>query len=68
MPYHRCLDEIAEESRGADKIGTTGRYWPGLYGQGGPGRVTRWGLLDPEGFRRQLQRNLERVNPLLQKI
>jgi adenylosuccinate synthase len=25
MPYHRCLDEIAEESRGADKIGTTGR-------------------------------------------
>jgi adenylosuccinate synthase len=69
MPYHRCLDEIAEESRGADKIGTTGRGIGPAYMDKAARVGLRVGdLLDPEGFRRQLQRNLERVNPLLQKM
>ncbi|ABZ83589.1 adenylosuccinate synthetase [Heliomicrobium modesticaldum Ice1] len=69
MPYHRRLDEVEEERRGANKIGTTKRGIGPCYVD----KIARVGirmadLLDPEEFRARLEQNVAAKNELLEKI
>jgi adenylosuccinate synthase len=69
MPYHKLLDTASEESRGGEKIGTTGR---GI----GPSYVDKFSrvgirlvdLLSPKTLEEKLRANLEQKNNLLKKI
>ena len=69
MPYHCKLDEMEEERKGANKIGTTKR---GI----GPAYMDKYArvgiriadLLDEEVFREKLALNLAEKNNLLQKV
>ncbi len=69
MPYHKMLDSAAEEAKGKDKIGTTGR---GI----GPAYVDKFSrkgirivdLLDRELLKKKIISNLEEKNSLLEKI
>jgi adenylosuccinate synthase len=68
MPYHRAID-VARESHGTKKIGTTGRGIGPAYED----KVSRVGirigdLLDKETFREKLERNLEVKNFYLTKF
>lgn len=69
LPYHLKLDEVEEERKGANKIGTTKK------GIGPPymDKAARIGirvadLLDREVFEEKLARNLEEKNRLLEKM
>lgn len=69
MPYHRLLDELEEEARGDQKIGTTKRGIGPAYVD----KTTRVGirmidLLDAEEFAAKLKRNLAVKNNLFVKI
>ncbi|WP_425805912.1 adenylosuccinate synthase [Desulfitobacterium sp. Sab5] len=69
MPYHRLLDELEEEARGDQKIGTTKRGIGPAYVD----KTTRVGirmidLLDAEEFAAKLRRNLEVKNNLFVKV
>jgi adenylosuccinate synthase len=69
MPYHRLIDNAAEERRGAKKIGTTGRGIGPTYAD----KSERMGvrvldLLDPDGFTQQLQTAIEHKNVILEKL
>lgn len=69
MPYHLLLDRLQEEARGAAKIGTTGRGIGPAYAD----KISREGLrlgdlLDPDGFRRKLERALAGKNALLTRV
>lgn len=69
MPYHKVLDAVEEHRRGQGKIGTTLRGIGPAYRD----KFARTGirvadLLDQAVFREKLARNLEQVNPLLEKI
>lgn len=69
MPYHKMLDIAAEEAKGKDKIGTTGR---GI----GPAYVDKFSrkgirivdLLDRNLFEKKLRDNLAEKNAILEKI
>ncbi|WP_227762988.1 adenylosuccinate synthase [Zhaonella formicivorans] len=69
MPYHKKIDEVEEERRGAAKIGTTKR---GI----GPAYMDKFArvgiriidLLDKEEFEKLLERNLQEKNHLLNKV
>ena len=66
MPYHRAIDAARESRKGGAKIGTTGRGIGPCYED----KVCRCGirihdLMDPAGFRRKLEANLEEKNFLL---
>ncbi|HHE42101.1 MAG TPA: adenylosuccinate synthase [Dehalococcoidia bacterium] len=66
MPYHMLLDELEEERRGSNAIGTTRR---GI-GPAFVDKVARTGirvgdLMDPEGFRARLNVVMEQKNILL---
>ena len=69
MPYHVKLDELKEEARGKDKIGTTKRGIGPCYAD----KITRSGirvgeLLDMEIFKERLRVNLEEKNVLFEKV
>ncbi len=69
MPYHRYLDRLQEERKGAAKIGTTCRGIGPCYTD----KVSRDGirvidLLDREHFAEKLRRNMEQKNELIEKI
>lgn len=69
MPYHVKLDELKEEARGANKIGTTKRGIGPCYSD----KIARCGiravdLLDMEAFAGKLKTNLEEKNALFTKI
>ncbi|MDR0434768.1 MAG: adenylosuccinate synthase [Gracilibacteraceae bacterium] len=69
MPYHRLLDELEENERGADKIGTTGRGIGPAYRD----KISRSGirmqdLLEPEALTAKIRSNLAEKNLLLTKI
>ncbi|MCR4398930.1 MAG: adenylosuccinate synthase [Firmicutes bacterium] len=69
MPYHRRLDEMEEEARGANRIGTTRR---GV----GPAYVDKYSrsgiriadLMDEASFKRRLEVVLEEKNTLLRRL
>jgi adenylosuccinate synthase len=69
MPYHRKQDACDEESRGAAKIGTTGRGIGPAYAD----KIARIGirmadLVDAESFRDCLQRALKVKNDLFKGV
>ena len=69
MPYHVKLDELKEQARGKDKIGTTKRGIGPCYAD----KIARSGirvgeLLDMEIFKERLRINLEEKNVLFEKV
>ena len=69
MPYHRLIDNAAEERRGAQKIGTTGRGIGPTYAD----KSERMGirvldLLEPNGLTQQLQTAIQHKNVILEKL
>ncbi len=69
MPYHRLLDRLEEERKGAGKIGTTGKGIGPVYTD----KIARRGirmieLLDEEQFTRKLEESLDYHNTVLEKV
>lgn len=69
MPYHRRLDEVQEETKGTNKIGTTKRGIGPCYTD----KASRVGiricdLLEKEVFEEKLEANLSEKNTLLKKV
>lgn len=69
MPYHKLLDKVKEVKRKGQKIGTTGRGIGPCYTD----KVARTGirvadLIDEEGFKEKLRKNLNEKNQLLRRI
>jgi adenylosuccinate synthase len=69
MPYHFLLDKLEEESRGADKIGTTlrgiGPAYVDKYARTG---IRAGDLLDAEQFRNKLAGVLQQKNRLITAV
>lgn len=69
MPYHFLLDQLEEESRGADKIGTTlrgiGPAYVDKYARTG---IRAGDLLDAEQFRAKLAGVLQQKNRMITSI
>lgn len=69
MPYHKKLDGLEEESRGANKIGTTKRgIGPAYMDKYARSGIRVIDLLDRDEFSRLLERNLAEKNKLLQQV
>ncbi|ATW26213.1 adenylosuccinate synthase [Candidatus Formimonas warabiya] len=69
MPYHRRLDELQEEGKGANKIGTTKRgIGPAYVDKASRVGIRVIDLFDPEVFQRKLETNLEEKNTLFAKV
>jgi len=69
MPYHKVLDAVSEQAKGASKIGTTLRGIGPAYVD----KVNRCGirmveLVKPKALRAKLRENLGAVNRLLEKV
>ena len=68
MPYHKAIDKESEKTKGARKIGTTGRGIGPTYAD----KMARVGLrvadlLDPDVFRQKLTNSLAEMNYLDRK-
>lgn len=69
MPYHRLLDELEEEARGDQKIGTTKRgIGPAYVDKTMRVGIRMIDLLDAEEFAAKLNRNLAVKNNLFVKV
>ncbi len=69
MPYHIRLDELEEERKGANKIGTTRRgIGPAYMDKAARVGIRLVDLLDEEEFAAVLKRNLEEKNYLLRRV
>ncbi|MBX6395102.1 MAG: adenylosuccinate synthase [Alicyclobacillaceae bacterium] len=69
LPYHRRLDEVEEERRGANRIGTTRKgIGPCYMDKAARIGIRMCDLLDPEEFSAKLARNLEQKNRLLERV
>lgn len=69
MPYHRLLDEVEEEKRGNNKIGTTKRgIGPCYVDKDARQGIRIVDLMDPEEFSEKLAYNLEAKNHLLERV
>lgn len=69
MPYHRLLDEVEEEKRGHNKIGTTKRgIGPCYMDKDARQGIRIVDLMDPEEFSVRLACNLEAKNHLLERL
>jgi len=69
MPYHKVLDKVAEEAKGAGKLGTTLRGIGPCYAD----KASRVGirmvdLVKAEALKARLRENLANVNKLLQSV
>lgn len=69
MPYHRLIDQAAEQRRGQHKIGTTGRGIGPTYAD----KSERTGirildLMEPEGLTKQLRWAINYKNVILEKL
>ena len=69
MPYHRLIDQAAEERRGDYKIGTTGRGIGPTYAD----KSERTGirvldLMSPENLQKQLEWTINYKNVILEKL
>ncbi|VBB07532.1 adenylosuccinate synthase active site [Lucifera butyrica] len=69
MPYHRLLDEVEEEHRGDNKIGTTKRgIGPCYMDKNARTGIRIVDLMDEAEFSEKLARNLEAKNHLLKAV
>jgi len=69
LPYHRYLDELEEDKKGAGKIGTTRRgIGPAYVDKVGRVGVRMIDLLDTETLRRKIRQNLEDKNHLFSRV
>ncbi len=69
MPYHRLLDGLDEDRRGERRIGTTRRgIGPAYMDKNARLGIRVADLMDPEGFREQVEENVALKNDLLQKV
>lgn len=69
LPYHLKLDEVEEESKGANKIGTTKKgIGPAYMDKAARTGIRIADLLDKEVFEEKLARNLIEKNRLLERI
>ncbi|MDN5363612.1 MAG: adenylosuccinate synthase [Eubacteriales bacterium] len=69
MPYHKKLDEVQEEKKGQNKIGTTRRgIGPAYMDKAARTGIRVVDLLDRDEFARKLENNLEDVNFLLKRV
>jgi adenylosuccinate synthase len=69
MPYHKLFDRLEEESKGANKIGTTGRGIGPAYAD----KISRVGiriseLIDVDQFSARLSEQISRKNVILTKV
>ena len=69
LPYHLKLDEVEEERKGANKIGTTKKgIGPAYMDKAARIGIRIADLLDRDVFAEKLERNLEEKNRLLEKM
>ena len=69
MPYHIRLDELEEDRKGANKIGTTRRgIGPAYMDKAGRVGIRLVDLLDSEEFATRLKQNLDEKNKLFTKV
>ncbi|KUP09384.1 adenylosuccinate synthetase [Bacillus coahuilensis p1.1.43] len=69
LPYHLKLDEVEEERKGDNKIGTTKKgIGPAYMDKAARMGIRMADLLDKELFEQKLARNLEEKNRLLEKF
>jgi adenylosuccinate synthase len=69
LPYHLKLDEVEEERKGANKIGTTKKgIGPAYMDKAARIGIRIADLLDYESFKEKLSRNLEEKNRLLERF
>ncbi len=69
LPYHLKLDEVEEERKGANKIGTTKKgIGPAYMDKAARIGIRIADLLDREVFEEKLTRNLEEKNRMLEKF
>ncbi|AOZ88715.1 adenylosuccinate synthase [Bacillus xiamenensis] len=69
LPYHLKLDEVEEDRKGANKIGTTKKgIGPAYMDKAARVGIRIADLLDREVFEEKLARNLEEKNRLLEKM
>lgn len=69
LPYHIRLDEMQENSKGANKIGTTKKgIGPAYMDKASRVGIRFSDLLDREVFEEKLERNLEEKNRYFEKI
>ncbi|MFP7170591.1 adenylosuccinate synthase [Terribacillus sp. 7520-G] len=69
LPYHLKLDELQEESKGANKIGTTKKgIGPAYMDKAARMGIRIADLLDKDAFREKLEQNLEEKNRLFEKV
>lgn len=69
LPYHLKLDEVEEERKGANKIGTTKKgIGPAYMDKAARVGIRIADLLDKEVFEGKLTRNLDEKNRLLERI
>jgi len=69
LPYHLKLDEVEEDRKGANKIGTTKKgIGPAYMDKAARIGIRMADLLDREVFEEKLTRNLEEKNRLFERI
>lgn len=69
MPYHREIDVLFEEKKGAKKIGTTGRgIGPAYEAKIGRRGIRVWDLINPEQFRQKLSDSIGDVNDYVKAV
>lgn len=69
MPYHRMIDQAAEERRGLNKIGTTGRgIGPTYADKSERSGIRMVDLMDPDSLKEQIEWTIGYKNTLLEKL
>jgi adenylosuccinate synthase len=69
MPYHRRLDELQEENKGENKIGTTKRgIGPAYVDKASRIGIRMVDLLDRDIFEKKLETNLQEKNLILTRV
>jgi adenylosuccinate synthase len=69
MPYHREMDMLIEQKRGAKKIGTTGRgIGPAYESKIGRKGIRVWDLINPEQFKQKLSEILIDINDYVKAV
>ena len=69
MPYHREIDILIEQKRGAKKIGTTGRgIGPAYESKVGRRGIRIWDLVDPKQFKQKLNDILSDINDYVKAV
>ncbi|RXT08875.1 adenylosuccinate synthase [Ammoniphilus sp. CFH 90114] len=69
LPYHLKLDRVEETSKGANKIGTTGKgIGPAYMDKAARIGIRMADLMDRDEFEKKLRRNLEEKNRILEKV